>query len=80
MPKSHDDEFDKIMEEYIDSKVSIVATNEPHSVRFINPQNPEQRFAWVSSCSHENLISAVGEHGAFMIGYAKDPTKTVQNT
>mmetsp|Transcript_40315 Transcript_40315/g.52790 ORF Transcript_40315/g.52790 Transcript_40315/m.52790 type:complete len:99 (-) Transcript_40315:274-570(-) len=31
-------------------------------------------MVWVSTCNHENLLSAVGEHGAVFLGYAKSNT------
>jgi hypothetical protein len=37
-------------------------------------------MVWVSSCSHANILNAIGGHRAIMIGYAKDTASTIKNT
>ena len=55
-------------------------TTNASQLKLVNKQNPDQHLVWVSSCTQANIINAVGEHKAIMVGYARNARSTAQNT
>ena len=58
-------------------RIGFIFTEDPHQYRFTTPQSQSsQKIVYIGSCTQNNLINAVGEYGAFVIGYAKANSHT----
>jgi len=66
--KNLTDVFAELFSSHLDSRVHLVTTEKSGALRL---QSSNQTLVWVSSCTQANLLSA-SEHGAFLIGYAKN--------
>ena len=63
---------DKFPEE-IGTKIWLIETDSPHDFRIVD--NAHRPMVWVCTCSQANLLSAIGEHKAIMLGYAHGQTQ-----
>ena len=59
----------------VNSRIWLIETVSPHNLRIVNKANPDQVYVWISTCSQANLISAIGEHKAVLVGYAQGQTR-----
>ena len=63
-----------IKEKYVDhigKRLWLIETDDPHGLKIVNSSNEDQAYVWISTCNQANLISAIGEHNAVMLGYAE---------